>query len=132
MAREYLPGGAAMRFRHGRWLAVAAVVCLIHLQYLWPGGPLLHDPAPCPLVRDEATVLYDASRVTQGQTMYRDFFEFQGPAFYYLNAALFRITGPSFPAARLLMIVENALAAALLGALVARYAGGIAGLAAAA
>jgi hypothetical protein len=84
------------------------------------------------LGQDEGTVLYDAHRIESGQVMYRDFFEFQGPVFYYLHAGLFVATGgPSFTAARALSLLITGVGSALLAVLVARFAGRAAGVGAA-
>lgn len=103
-----------------------------HLPYLVPGGPSPRYTWPLKLVIDEGTVLYDSFRITCGEVMYRDFFEFQGPVFYYLHAGLFAITGPSMAAARGLNIVVTAFTAALIALLVTRSLGPIAGAGAAA
>ena len=115
-----------------RWWPLALLVVLLHLPYLLPGGPWARNPTPLILGQDEGTVLYDSHRIETGQVMYRDFFEFQGPVFYYLHAALFAlIGGPSVLAARLLGLLISAAGATLLALLVARFAGRIAGVAAA-
>ncbi len=105
---------------------------IAYLAYLAPGGPSPRYPWPLKLVPDEGTVLYDSFRITCGEVIYRDFFEFQGPVFYYLNAALFAVTGPSLTAARGLNLLVTALAATLIALLVARRLGPVAGAAAAA
>jgi hypothetical protein len=127
------PEGADAERR--RWILAAAVfvaALVMHLPYLAPGGPCARNGEPWPLIHDEGTVLYDSSRIAAGETMYRDFFEFQGPAFYYAVGALFAATGPSPLAARLLVWLVWALSAALLALLVARRAGALAGVGAAA
>lgn len=121
------PGSIGWRFL----LFVALGALLLHLPYLFPGGPWARKPELLPLVQDEGTVLYDALRITRGEVMYRDFFEFQGPVFYYLNAALFALVGPSLLAARLLHLVTTAIGAALLAGVVGRFAGRTAGVGAA-
>ncbi len=103
-----------------------------HLPYLVPGGPSPRYTWPLKLVIDEGTVLYDSFRISCGEVMYRDFFQFQGPVFYYLHAGLFALTGPSMTAARALNIFVTALAATLIALLVARSLGLVAGAGAAA
>lgn len=103
-----------------------------YTPYLFPGGPSVALPKPLPLVIDEGTVLYDSFRITCGEVMYRDFFQFQGPVFYYIHAGLFGLTGPSFTAARALNLVVTALSAVFIALLVARSLGRIAGAVAAA
>ncbi len=113
-------------------LAVVVAVFLIHLPYVAPGGPWASRVEPVKLGQDEGAVLYDSWRIERGQVMYRDFFEFQGPVFYYANAALFAVTGPGIEPARLLHLIVTAIGAALLALVVARFAGRGAGLGAAA
>jgi hypothetical protein len=117
---------------HGWLAAVGAAVALLHAPYLFPGGPAARDAAPWKLMQDEGTVLYDAARMAGGEVMYRDWFEFMGPVFYGVYAALFRVTGPSVTAARALSVMTTAAAAMLLALLVARFAGRVAGAGAAA
>ena len=116
-----------------RWpLLVGLAVFLLHLVYLWPGGPWTRRTDALILGQDEGTVLYDSLRISRGEVMYDDFFMFQGPVFYYANAGLFLLTGgPSIGAARLLHLLWTAASAALLAVLVARYAGRLAGIGAA-
>jgi hypothetical protein len=102
---------------------VGLFVVLLHVPYLRPGGPWTRLPEPLKLGQDEGTVLADSYRITRGEVMYRDFFEFQGPVFYYANAAVMSVTGPSVAAARALRILTTAAAAALLALLVARLSG---------
>lgn len=115
-------------------VAVALVVVLaafaIHLRYAAPGGAHMRGMGPAELVRDEGTVLYDAYRITRGEVMYRDFFEFQTPLFYGTYALLFAATGPSLVAARVLAAIIVALATLVLTDVVARRAGVMAGVAA--
>ncbi|MCC7541139.1 MAG: hypothetical protein IT379_33280 [Deltaproteobacteria bacterium] len=140
--------GHAPRDGHGdsahlldRWVAPRAlplvVVVLLglatlglHLRYARPGGAHMRGLGPSELVRDEGTVLYDAYRITRGEVMYRDFFEFQTPVFYATYALLFAVTGPSLPAARALAAVFTTLATLLLADAVSRRAGAIAGVSA--
>ncbi len=105
---------------------------IAHLPYLIPGGPTTRTSVPLRMTYDEGTVLYDSFRITCGEVMYRDFFEFHGPAFYYAHAALFAITGPSLTAARALNIFLTALSTTLVALLVARILGLTAGAGAAA
>jgi hypothetical protein len=119
-----------------RWLrtwplAVALAAFLLHLPYLWPGGPNARSPEALKLGRDEATVLADSLRIARGEVMYRDFFEFQGPVFYHVQAGVMAVTGPSIGAARLVHLLISAAATALLAILVARFAGRWAGVGAA-
>jgi hypothetical protein len=99
--------------------------------YLVPGGPSACYPNPLFLVIDEGTVLYDSFRITCGEVIYRDFFQFQGPVFYYLYGGLFAFTGPSIGAARALNLLITAFTATFLALLVTRTLGRVAGVAAA-
>ena len=113
-------------------VGVFVFAVVIHLPYLVPGGPSPRYTWPLKLVIDEGTVLYDSFRITCGEVIYRDFFEFQGPVFYYIYAGLFTITGPSVAAARALNLLITGLGATLIALLVARSLGLIAGAMAAA
>jgi hypothetical protein len=114
-------------------LAIAAAAFAFHLPFLRPGGPSVRAPEALTLATDEGTVLYDSLRIAGGEVMYRDFFQFHGPVFYHLYAALFGLTGgPSMTAARTLHNLTASVSAALLALLVARFAGRSAGVAAAA
>jgi hypothetical protein len=105
---------------------------VVHLPYLVPGGPSVKYTWPIGLVIDEGTALYDSFRITCGEVIYRDFFQFQGPVFYYVHAGLFAVTGPSVGAARALNLLITALASTLIALLVGRNLGPIAGAGAAA
>ncbi len=113
-------------------VGVFAFSVVVHLPYLAPGGPSTRYPWPLGLVPDEGTVLYDSFRITCGEVMYRDFFQFQGPVFYYVHAGLFALTGPSLTAARALNLLITALTATLIALLVAQRLGRTAGVGAAA
>lgn len=105
--------------------------CVTYIPYLVPGGPSVAFPWALPLVIDEGTVLYDSFRITSGEVIYRDFFQFQGPVFYYIHAGLFAITTPSITAARALNLLITAITAVLIALLVARNLGFVAGAVAA-
>ncbi len=113
-------------------VGVFVFAVVVHLPYLVPGGPSPRYTWPLKLVIDEGTVLYDSFRITCGEVMYRDFFEFQGPVFYYVHAGLFAITGPSVAAARALNILVTAFTATIIALLVTQSLGLVAGAAAAA
>ncbi len=100
--------------------------CVTYIPYLVPGGPSVAFPWALPLVIDEGTVLYDSFRITSGEVIYRDFFQFQGPVFYYIHAGLFAITTPSITAARALNLLITAITATLIALLVARNLGFVA------
>jgi hypothetical protein len=57
---------------------------------------------------DEGIVLSDAIRVAHGEVLHRDFYSSYGPGQYYVVAALFRIFGENFLAARLYDLVVRA------------------------
>src|ERR1700741_5207936 len=50
---------------------------------------------------DEGILLQGGQRILDGQVPYRDFFSFYTPGAFYLIAALFKVFGDSFVAARL-------------------------------
>ena len=114
------------------WLvAVAMVTLIVHLPYLVAGGASSRFPAGLPLQPDEGAVLYESHRIAHGDVMYRDFFEFQGPVFYYMNAIGLRMAGSGVAQARALQIVVSAVAAVLIALLVSRFLGRAAGIGAA-
>ncbi len=104
---------------------------LAHLPHLAPGGPSSGYPNPLFLVIDEGTVLYDSFRITSGEVIYRDFFQFQGPVFYHVYAGLFFFTGPSIAAARGLNLLITSITATFIALLVTRILGRPAGATAA-
>ncbi len=111
-----------------RWPAPLVLVAIaLHLVYLWPGGPDGHSLSARALAIDEGTVLYDSLRITRGAVMYRDFFEFQGPVFYYLHALLFAATGASVLAARVLFVASSAISTGVIASLATRVGGRWAG-----
>ena len=121
-------------FSKRRLLVVGVFVFAValHMPYLVPGGPSPRYIWPLKLVIDEGTVIYDSFRITCGEVIYRDFFQFQGPVFYYVYAGLFTITGPSMAAARALNVLITGLSATLIALLVSRNLGLLAGAMAAA
>jgi hypothetical protein len=119
--------------KHRLFVAGVFVFAVVaHVPYLAPGGPSARYLQPLFLVIDEGTVLYDSFRITCGEVIYRDFFQFQGPVFYYVHAGLFAVTGPSIAAARALNLLVTALTATFIALLVARSLGPVAGAGAAA
>lgn len=127
--------GWIQKFVSKHRLFVAGVfvfAAVAHVPYLAPGGPTARYPKPLALVMDEGTVLYDSFRITCGEVMYRDFFQFQGPVFYYIHAGLFAVTGPSIGGARALNLFVTALTATFIALIVARILGPLAGAVAAA
>ena len=78
---------------------------------------------------DEASIAYNAHTISRqgvdehGQRFplyFRAFGEYKSPVYIYALAAVFRITGPSVRAARLLSAILGVIAALLLGLLAAR------------
>lgn len=81
---------------------------------------------------DESSIAYNAYTISQTGTdehgnlwpvYFRAFGEYKNPAYIYMLAALFKITGPSILAARLLSVTLGYAASALLGLLVLRLSG---------
>ena len=110
--------------RAGRVLFIAAA-CALALSLYAAGVP--RDPPGFYI--DESSIAYNAQRIAQtGADEYgtpwplyfRAFGEYKNPVFVYLLAAVFRVTGPSVLAARLLSASLGALAALLLGLLAAQ------------
>jgi hypothetical protein len=78
---------------------------------------------------DESSIAYNAHKISQGgrdeygeawPLFFRAFGDYKNPTYVYLLAALFRLTGPSVLAARLLSAALGAAAALMLGLLAAR------------
>jgi hypothetical protein len=108
----------------GRFLLIAAACALAFSLYA-AGVP--RDPPGFYI--DESSIAYNAHMVartgadeygTPWPLYFRAFGEYKNPVFVYLLAALFRVTGPSILAARLLGASLGAFAALLLGLLAAR------------
>jgi len=113
-------------------IGIFLFAALAHTPYLAPGGPSVCFPWRLSFVIDEGTVLYDSFRITCGEVIYRDFFQFQGPVFYYVYAGLFAVTGPSIAAARALNLLITALTATFIALIIAQSLGSVAGAGAAA
>jgi hypothetical protein len=118
-------------FKNPLFIGVFVFAIISHVPYLFPGGPCADYPNPLFLVYDEGTILYDSFRITCGEVIYRDFFQFQGPVFYHIYAGLFAITGPSMTAARALNLLVTSFSAAIIALIVARSLGILAGVGAA-
>src|SRR5437868_15013689 len=112
-----------LRRRGTALLALLLVAVGVALYF----GGLRHNPPGFHL--DESSIAYNAHTVSQtgrdehGEAWplyFRAFGEFKNPVLIYLLAALFRLTGPSILAARVLSATAGLAAAALLGLLAAR------------
>jgi hypothetical protein len=64
-------------------------------------------------VGDEGSVVYGAQRVAEGALPYRDFFEVMGPASFWWLGLFFRLFGPSFLVARVLLLLTGVSTALL-------------------
>lgn len=108
----------------GFCVGLGLLVFLLHLPYLWPGGPALrHTGFALVFDHDEATVVYDAFRVALGEAAYRDFFNFKGPVFGLVYGAAFKVLGRHWWAAQLVWIFTHAVAMGLTASIV-RHLGG--------
>ena len=117
--------GHALRAR--RYL-LPAVLCVLALT-LYAAGVPRNPPG---FYIDESSIAYNALTVSEtgrdehGEAWplyFRAFGDYKNPTYVYLLAALFRATGPSITAARLLSAVLGATAAVLLGLLALRLTG---------
>lgn len=108
-----------------RRLAPAAAVCVLAFALYAVGVP---DNPPGFYI-DESSIAYNAHTVAQSgrdehgeawPLYFRAFGDYKNPTYVYLLAAVFRVTGPSVTAARLLSASLGALAALLLGLLALR------------
>jgi 4-amino-4-deoxy-L-arabinose transferase-like glycosyltransferase len=102
-------------------VVVALLICVVYFAEVSHNSPGFFV--------DEASIAYNAHTISQyGVDEYgyylplyfRAFGEYKSPVYIYLLAALFRFTGPSVLAARLLSAVLGLIAAFLLGLLAAR------------
>lgn len=121
-ARDYT--GRARALRRLRPAALAVVSAALAFLYF-------HDAAANPpgFFVDESSIAYNAHTIARrgvdehGESwplFFRAFGEYKSPAYVYLLAALFKLTGPSVGVARALSAALGLAAAALLGLLAAR------------
>jgi 4-amino-4-deoxy-L-arabinose transferase-like glycosyltransferase len=110
-----------------RYYWAAAACALAFALYAWdvPSNP----PG---FYIDESSIAYNAHTISRtgadehGESFplyFRAFGDYKNPVYVYTLAALFRVTGPSQTAARLLSAMLGALAALLLGLLAVRMTG---------
>ncbi|HYN85285.1 MAG TPA: hypothetical protein VER32_08535 [Pyrinomonadaceae bacterium] len=121
-ARDHTETARALRRLRTAALAFAAAA----LAFLY-----FHDAAANPpgFFVDESSIAYNAHAVARAGVdehgeawplFFRAFGEYKSPAYVYLLAALFKMTGPSIAVARALSAALGLAAAALLGLLAAR------------
>lgn len=112
----------------GRRARAFAAACAVALALLYLRGVPENPPG---FFVDESSIAYNAHTVARAGVdeygeawplFFRAFGEYKSPAYVYLLAALFKITGPSIGVARALSALLGLLAAALLGLLAARSA----------
>ncbi len=115
----------------GRRAQALAAACAVALALVYFGGVPENPPG---FFVDESSIAYNAHTVARAGVdehgeayplFFRAFGEYKSPAYVYLLAALFKITGPSIGVARNLSALLGLLAAALLGLLAARSADGL-------
>jgi 4-amino-4-deoxy-L-arabinose transferase-like glycosyltransferase len=104
---------------------LAAAACALALALYWADVPA----SPPGFYIDESSIAYNAHTIAQSgrdeygtrwPLFFRAFGDYKNPTYVYLLAALFRLTGPSIAAARLLSGALGAAAALLLGLLALR------------
>jgi hypothetical protein len=107
-----------------RYFSAAAVCAFAFALYAWD----VPDNPPGFYI-DESSIAYNAHAVSRtgadeyGEALplyFRAFGDYKNPVYVYTLAALFRLTGPSITAARLLSATLGVLAALLLGLLASR------------
>lgn len=129
------PVSSMIASRRAVWLLGGGVLALaFYLASSFVTPPSFHI--------DEASVAYNATTIARAGVdehgaraplYFRAFGEYKNPLYIYLLAALYKITGPSLLAARLLSALLGFAAALLLGWLAARVTGrGVVGIAVAA
>ena len=95
-----------------RWSGEAAIAGLLFLLALAFQLPVFDRWGG---FTDEGRVLQTAAELLRGKVLYRDvIMPDPGPAAFYLLAWLFRLTGPSFGAARVAAAILSSAMAALL------------------
>lgn len=104
-ASDRARGNAAV-VRTGSDAIIAALLFSGTVLY-WASLPHSLQPA------DESVHLYEAKRLLEGEVLYRDFFNFITPGWFYLMASLFRLFGTSIETARATMAVVHGLTAVL-------------------
>lgn len=112
--------------RYRKWLAL---FCLIGAFALYAAN--LHNNPPGSYL-DESSIALNAHTVCQNGTseygnrwplFFRAFGEYKSPVYIYLLAAVFKLSGPSITAARLLSATLGFITALLLGLLASRLSG---------
>jgi 4-amino-4-deoxy-L-arabinose transferase-like glycosyltransferase len=102
-------------------LAIGLLVCVVYFAEVSHNSPGFFV--------DEASIAYNAHTIARSGVdeygyffplYFRAFGEYKNPVYIYLLAAVFRFTGPSVFAARMLSAVLGVIAALLLGVLAAR------------
>ena len=83
----------------------------LHLFY-FPATPIYYES-------DHVNLLNDAKRLTEGEFIYRDFFEFVFPGSHTLYAFLMMLFGPRYWVVNL-VIIAHGMAAAILGVQISR------------
>ncbi len=109
--------------RRYSYILIFAIVVVCAVYFLHP------TQNPPGYYIDESSISYNAYTISQagrdefGQTMplyFRAFGDYKNPVYIYLLAAIFRVTGPSILAARVLSICCGLLAALMLGLLASK------------
>ena len=127
MARVNKRGRGAFIRRHYSIIAALTLAALAVALY---AAGAAHNPPGFYL--DESSIAYNAHTVSQAgrdeygvawPLFFRAFGEYKNPVYIYLLAAVFRLTGPSVLAARMLSVMLGAAAALLLGHLAEKVAG---------
>ncbi|MDT5262468.1 MAG: hypothetical protein QOC61_1472, partial [Acidobacteriota bacterium] len=115
--------------RARRYLLPAAAACALAFALAFALYAVDVTRQPPGFYIDESSIAYNAHTIAErgvdeyGEAWplyFRAFGDYKNPTFVYLLAAVFRLTGPSLLAARLLSASLGALAALLLGWLAVR------------
>ncbi|MEW6368714.1 MAG: hypothetical protein AB1714_29140 [Acidobacteriota bacterium] len=103
--------------RTSRYVA-GALFCIGAIVLLWIVVPPRLTVFPA---MDEGVYLTAADRIGRGQMIYRDFFEFLPPGYFYLLGFLARFPGLGIAGLRALMVLVMAVHACILWALARRF-----------
>src|SRR6185436_1182203 len=88
-------------------LLITALLFIATVVY-WMSLPHSLQPA------DESVHLYEAKRLLNGEVLYRDFFNFITPGWFYLMASMFWLFGTTIETARATMAVVHGLTVVLI------------------
>lgn len=96
------------------WLYIVVLFCIVYYipTFRYIGA-----------LADEGVMLHGAARILEGQILYRDFFEFQGPGAFFITAGWMKLFGSAFASVRVLGTATATLIALLIYLALRRVSG---------